>query len=456
LDKNARKRAAADEGLSGVALAAINFFDAWCDSSKETRANLVLRLADVLAPEIEHFAKLMAKEIGKPIRFGRAEGQHSLEMLRNIVSRAERHDPLADKHDDYEVRRRPHGVIAVITPWNNPIYIPLGKIVPAILYGNVVVWKPAPEATMVSRHLFQCFVKANWPEWLINLLEGGKHEAEMLMQDRRIGAVTITGSSAAGYSAQEICARRRIPLQAELGGNNAGIVWLDADQQAAAWMIAAGAFELAGQRCTANRRAIIQEARCEEFMQMLLKTTSSLKWGDPLDVDTDIGPLINPSECDRVAGVVERAVAECGRPLLPLGEQPPTVEEHAGKFYSPTILYCDDPAREIVQEETFGPVLVVQPAKDWDDAMRLCNGVRQGLSAAVFTTSRDIAQKFLEQARAGILKVNQSTAGAAVGAPFGGWKASGVGTPEHGRFDAEFFTRPQTVYRDKRFWGQSS
>jgi alpha-ketoglutaric semialdehyde dehydrogenase len=216
-------------------------------------------------------------------------------------------------------------------------------------------------------------------------------------------------------------------------------------------MVAAGACEMAGQRCTANRRVIVQEACCEEFIQMLLKATASLKWGDPLDVDTDIGPLVNASGRERVAVAVERAVSECGRPLLPLREHPPTVEEHAGKFYPPTILYCDDPAHEIVQEETFGPVLVVQPAQDWDDAMRLCNGVRQGLAAAVFTTSRDIAQKFLEQARAGILKVNQSTAGAAVDAPFGGWKASGVGTPEHGRFDAEFFTRPQTVYRDKRF-----
>jgi acyl-CoA reductase-like NAD-dependent aldehyde dehydrogenase/nicotinamidase-related amidase len=452
LDNDAGKRAVTDQGLSGLALAAINFH-AWRDSSRKVRANLVRRLVEVLTPEIEHFAVLMAKEIGKPLRFGRSEAKQSVEMLESIVGRAEWEDTAAEKHADYTVRRRPHGVIAVVTPWNNPIYIALGKIVPAILYGNAVVWKPAPETRMVSRHLFQCLVKANWPEGLVNLLEGGQHEAEVLMHDRRIEAVTITGSSAAGYSAQEICARRRVPLQAELGGNNAGIVWLDADLQAAAQMVAAGAFEMAGQRCTANRRVIIQEACCEEFIQMLLKATASLKWGDPLDVDTDIGPLVSASERDRVAEAVERAVAECGRPLLPLGEQPPTVEKHAGKFYPPTILYCDDPAREIVQEETFGPALVVQPAQDWDDAMRLCNGVRQGLSAAVFTTSRDIAQKFLEQARAGILKVNQSTAGAAVDAPFGGWKASGVGTPEHGGFDAEFFTRPQTVYGDKRFWG---
>jgi acyl-CoA reductase-like NAD-dependent aldehyde dehydrogenase len=157
-----------------------------------------------------------------------------------------------------------------------------------------------------------------------------------------------------------------------------------------------------------------------------------------------------------VAGAVERAIAEGGKPLLPLGDQPPSVEEHAGKFHPPTILFCDDPACEIVQEETFGPVLVVQPAADWDEAMHLCNGVRQGLAAAVFTTSRDIVRNFLEQARAGILKVNQSTAGAVTGAPFGGWKASGLGPPEHGSYDIEFFARPQTVYGDKGLGDLSS
>jgi len=456
LDNDAGKRAVTDQGSSELALVAINFFYAWCDSAKKVRANLVHRLVEVLTPEIEHFAVLMAKEIGKPIRFGRAEGKQSVEMLESIVGRVEREDTAAEEHTDYVVRRRPHGVIAVVTPWNNPLYIALGKIVPAMLYGNAVMWKPAPETRMVSQHLFQCIVKANWPEGLVNLLEGGQHEAEALMHDRRIGAVTITGSSAAGHSAQEICGRRRIPLQAELGGNNAGIVWLDADLQAVARMIAAGAFEMAGQRCTANRRVIVHEACQDEFVELLLKETASLKWGDPLDVDTDIGPLVSESQRDRVAGTVDRAVAECGRPLLPLGEQPPTVEEHAGKFYPPTILYCDDPAREIVQEETFGPVLVVQPTQGWDDAMRLCNGVRQGLSAAVFTASRDIVGKFLEQARAGILKVNQSTAGAAIDAPFGGWKASGVGPPEHGSFEIEFFTRPQTVYGERGFGVLSS
>jgi acyl-CoA reductase-like NAD-dependent aldehyde dehydrogenase len=458
---NAEIAAALDDGigirvqdLSGLATAAINVFQR-SDASKRARANLVYCLIDALTPEIEHLAILMANEIGKPIRFGRAEGQQSVEILQNILRRAERHDLLTEEHDDYVVRRRPHGVVAVITPWNNPVYVALGKIVPAILYGNAVVWKPAPEPKMVSRHLFQCFVKANWPDRLVSLLEGGQREAEALMNEPSIEAVTITGSSAAGHSAQEACARRRIPLQAELGGNNASIVWSDADLQEAARMIAAGAFEMAGQRCTANRRVIVHDACLNEFVQLLVRATSSLKWGDPLEEDTDIGPLVSALQRDRVAWTVDRAAALCGRPLMPLGERLPTVAGHAGKFYPPTILLSYDPLREIVQEETFGPVLVVQPAQAWEDAIRLCNGVRQGLAAAVFTASGDKVQDFLQRVSAGILKVNESTAGAAIDAPFGGWKASGVGPPEHGTFDIDFFTRPQTVYRDKRIWESS-
>ena len=207
---------------------------------------------------------------------------------------------------------------------------------------------------------------------------------------------------------------------------------------------------MAGQRCTANRRVIVHKHRRDELLQRLIHESSLLKWGDPLRDDTDIGPLVSASHCARVAAAVGRARAECGDPIVPLGARCPPDTDHAERFYPPTILCCDDPVHEIVQEETFGPVLVVQEAQDWEHAIRLCNGVRQGLAAAAFTRSPDIVRKFLEQAEAGILKINQSTAGAAVDAPFGGWKSSGVGLPEHGPFDLEFFTRPQTVYGDTR------
>jgi acyl-CoA reductase-like NAD-dependent aldehyde dehydrogenase len=416
----------------------------WRWEPDELRTGFVEALAVRLTESQRELSALMAREIGKPIRHGRLEIQRTVEMLRDIV-RCCRATRSAEGFAGGWVRRRPHGVVAVITPWNNPVYIALGKIVPAVMHGNSVVWKPAPEARTLSRRLQAMFEEAAMPEGLVVPLEGGRREAVQLMGDERVGAVTLTGSCAAGYSAQEICARRRIPLQAELGGNNAAIVWPDADLTAAAQRVAAGAFEMAGQRCTANRRVIVHEGCRDEFVERLRTQAAALNWGDPLDAETDIGPLVNERHRDRVARQVDRAVAACGPALLPHGAVSPAGE---GCWYPPTVLPCEDPALEIVQEETFGPVLVVQTARDWAQAIDLCNRVRQGLAAAIFTRSPEIQRRFLEEANAGILKVNQSTADAAVGVPFGGWKASGLGPPEHGVGDAEFFSRSQTVYGD--------
>ena len=442
--------------VSGVPSAARNFAQAWRETPMTMRIDLLRRLPRVLATKIDHFGALMATEIGKPVRFGRIEATRSVEMLEGIARHASDEHDATETHSAWTVRRRPHGMVAAITPWNNPIYIPLGKIVPAVVHGNTVVWKPAPEARALSRSLFECFAEAGWPEGLVTLLEGDRREAEALMSSAGIGAVTFTGSSAAGYNVQEICARRHLRLQAELGGNNAAVVWPDADLHEAARLVAAGAFAMAGQRCTANRRVIIHKACRHAFMRLLLNESAALKWGNPLKDETVIGPMVSISHRERVAGVVERALAECGSALRPLGDTEPVVREFVGRFYPPTILCCDNQAAEVVQDETFGPVLVVQTATDWDSAMSAANGVRQGLVASVFTNSPEIVHRFLDEAQAGILKINHSTADAAVDAPFGGWKASGVGPPEHGDFDVEFFTRPQTVYGEADMTGASA
>src|SRR4029078_10875004 len=210
----------------------------------------------------------------------------------------------------------PHGVVAAITPWNNPIYLPIGKIAPAVLYGNAVVWKPAPETGAVSRRLIECLATAGWPEGLVQLIEGGEREGMALMSDAAVGAVTLTGGALAGDAAQELCGRRGIALQAELGGNNAAIVWPDADLEDAARKLAAGAFEMAGQRCTANRRIIVHASVRERFLPMLVEATAALNWGDPLSPETDIGPMVSVKHRDRVAALVARALIQRASPVL--------------------------------------------------------------------------------------------------------------------------------------------
>jgi acyl-CoA reductase-like NAD-dependent aldehyde dehydrogenase len=208
---------------------------------------------------------------------------------------------------------------------------------------------------------------------------------------------------------------------------------------------------MAGQRCTANRRVIVHESCMKEFLDLLVKATAALKWDDPLNAETHVGPLVSAGDAARVAALIARNTPHATRIIVPHGaEAAAPAPAFPGAWHPPTIVCCEQAGSEIVQEETFGPVLVVQTAQDWDHAITLCNGVRQGLAASIFTGSRSIADAFLARAPAGILKINQSTADAAVGAPFGGWKASGVGPPEHGGCDIEFYTRAQTAYHDPK------
>jgi acyl-CoA reductase-like NAD-dependent aldehyde dehydrogenase/nicotinamidase-related amidase len=413
------------------------------EAGERTRA--LERLADQLEPEAESLAHEMAVRIGKPVRYGSVEVRRTAQMLRAVVRDAA--GAGAEQNGTAEVRRRALGVVATVTPWNSPVYISLGKIGPALAYGNAVLWKPAPAAQAISERLAGMFDDAGLPPGIVGLVSGGRRAAEASMTDPQVDAVTLTGSSLAGFTAQEICARRRIPLQAELGGNNAAVVWPDADLGHAAREIAEGAFALAGQRCTANRRVVVHRGCAGQFLELLRVQTAALPWGDPRRYETRVGPLVSADDRRRVADVVARADGSAGPVLVPHGSAEPSVDGFEAGWYPPTIVRCDDPAHEVVQEESFGPVLVVQTAEDWDHAIELVNGVRQGLVAGLFSSSDELRNRFLDEAAAGILKINRSTADAEVDVPFGGWKWSGIGPPEHGSFDRDFYTRPQVVYQ---------
>jgi acyl-CoA reductase-like NAD-dependent aldehyde dehydrogenase len=402
------------------------------------------RLAGRLEDETGELSRLMTDTLGKPIRYAEAEVRRTAELL-SVQLKRFRSLPDSMPAGSAQIRWRPLGTVAVITPANNPVFIPLGKICAALYYGNSVVWKPAPETEDVSRQIGRLIEESGCSAERFRLVEGGRTEAERLLRNPLVSGVTLTGSETTGQTARAICAERNIPLQAELGGNNAAIVWDDAEMKPAARAIVAGAFEMAGQRCTANRRVIVREQNRDPFLNLLIEESVRLNWGDPFAFETDIGPLVSRARCERISATLDRTAIDC--PIVhPLGQTPSASESFAGCWCPPTLVCCNDPAHEIVQEETFGPVLVVQSAQDWDQAIELCNGVRQGLAASVFTTSETIVERFLEHARAGMLKINQATSDAEVDVPFCAWKASGSGPPKHGMFTRDFYTRPQTVY----------
>ena len=291
------------------------------------------------------------------------------------------------------VRYQPLGVVAIISPWNNPAAIPVGKIVPALAYGNAVVWKPAPAATRIAQVILQLFHEAGVPADALRLLTGDHTTAQHLAANEHVDAVTFTGSLAGGYAMQEICARRVVPLQAELSGNNAAIVWDDADLSHAAAQIAWGAFGFAGQRCTANRRVIVHAPLFENLLHELKAAGERLVWGDPLEAATDIGPVIHLAKRDETAALVARAEGDARvhrvERLHQARAQEPWVR--TGAYAQPAILCCDHPDHALVQEETMSPLLIVQRAENFEHALALCNGVRHGLAAALFSDTRGTA-----------------------------------------------------------------
>jgi acyl-CoA reductase-like NAD-dependent aldehyde dehydrogenase len=433
--------------VSRITRAARQAGESWRSAAARERGEMLLRLADLLAVEIESLAIRIAEEVGKPITQARAEVLRTGDILRDVASRADELREVTTGRDA-GYRFRPHGVVGVVSPWNNPLAIPVGKIAPALFFGNAVVWKPAPAGTGLAHRLAELFRAAGCTEGAVGLVTGDHTTARLLAEDEAVDAVTISGSIQAGHALHEICARRAVPFQAELGGNNAAIVWVDADLSDAASRVAEAAFGFAGQRCTANRRVIVHAPCHEEFLAGLRGAVSRMAWGDPLESVTQIGPLISTGKRDQVASLVQRAAAYARQIYVPHRDQrDPAVWAAPGSYYPPTIVCVDDPSSEIVREETFGPVLVVQRATGFDEAIALCNGVRHGLVAALFSRSPDLQEHFLRGARAGILKLNRGTADADARTPFGGWKASGVGPPEHGPADREFYTRMQAVYR---------
>jgi alpha-ketoglutaric semialdehyde dehydrogenase len=422
----------------------------WRRIPAEERRRILEAFAARLEVEAGELARELAADLGKPVVLAEAEVRRAAALVRRaaaLVRRAAALPAPAEEPRGHEsaARRVPLGVVAAITPWNNPLAIPWGKLAPALALGNAVVWKPSPPATRAALRSLALAAEAGLPDGPVQLLAGDARAAAALMADPGIDAVTLTGSSAAGWAAQEACGRRRIPLQAELGGNNAAIVWAGADLSAAAPAIARGAFSFAGQRCTANRRVVADARIFDELVARLTSAAGAIVWGDPLDPATDVGPLISAEARDRVRAIVDAAVSSAEEVRVPQGaEAVETLGE--GAYFPPTLIVAPPHEHAIVQEETFGPVLVVERAGSFEHALDLANGVRQGLAAALFSGPGPWRDAFRESARAGILKWNASTADADADAPFGGWKDSGLGPPERGTGDVEFYTRPQALY----------
>ena len=416
----------------------------WQRKPAPERASVLRLWASRLRARQDRLAQLMAHEIGKPVADAVRELIRASDLVELAADLAEREpDAFAVGRSGAMARRRPLGVVGLITPWNNPIGIPVGKIAPALAFGNAALWKPAWQAPRSAMAVIDSLEEAGLRNGLVNLVMGGAEAAEHVILDPNVAAVSLTGSFATGRLAQALCAEAGKPLQAELGGNNGAIVMPDCDVARFAPALARGAFAFSGQRCTATRRFIVHESLRPRFDQALIAAAKMLRIGLPAAPETALGPLSSRVAQMRVQTAIADAVA-AGARLLGGGGVPDGYSQ--GCWLEPAILACDDHDAAIVQEETFGPVAVIETARNFEDALEKLNGVPQGLVASLYSDDRALRRRFAEEAAAGMLRFNETGFDIDPGAPFLGWKTSGLGPPEHGVWDRDFYTRPQAVY----------
>ncbi|TAN47418.1 MAG: aldehyde dehydrogenase family protein [Methylococcaceae bacterium] len=429
--------------IEQAAAAAVQAQRHWAACTPEERGARLDAFVQALQARREALIQAMVTEVGKPLGDAGQEVERALALARLAISDFCGTQPWQGCGVGVHARRQPVGVVAAITPFNHPLAIAIGKLIPALALGNAVVWKPALPALRTTQLVIEASAAAGLPQGLVAAVLGDAEVAQRLAQQPRIARVSITASIAAGRQLAAACGALLKPLQAELGGNNAVVVMGDADVARIADAIARSAFSFAGQRCTAARRILVEQRCYPMLMDALTAATQALRVGEPGEAATEVGPLISRTRQQAVAAAVAGAV-QGGARVLCGGGVPRGLDE--GCWYMPTLITGCTPDSALFQEETFGPVAVIHPFTGIGAAIALVNAVPHGLVATLYSGDESMQRRFLAEAEAGVLKLNCAPAGVHAEAPFGGWKDSGFGPPEHGSWDAEFYTRIQALY----------
>ena len=439
------------EDVDAAIGAAEDAYKTWRFSSPITRANILHKAANILETRIPDVGRELTREEGKTLKEGIGETTRAVQILRYFAGEAQQpsgeHYPSANPLTLLYTTREPLGVVGIVTPWNFPIAIPAWKIAPALAFGNTVVFKPASLTPLTAVRLVEALAEAGLPAGVLNLVTGSAaNVGDPLVRDSRVVAISFTGSNETGAELRKSAAERGAKLQLELGGKNPAIVLADADLDHALTHVVSGAMMSTGQKCTATSRAIIDRTIADRFTEMLAERIAALKVGDPLEAETQIGPLIDERAADRVAKEVG-AARDAGSQLLVGGGRMGNGLER-GAFVAPTLFAGVAPGSKLAQDELFGPVLGVIPVDSMDEAMAVANQVKFGLSASIFTRDLGKALAFAREIEAGVVHVNSETPGAEPHVPFGGMKGSSSYSREQGKAAREFYTQTKTVYID--------
>lgn len=425
---------------------------AWAELPAPERGRVLHRAAGLLEAQIDEWATELTREEGKTRAEARGEVVRSIELLRYFGGEAWRVGgdmlPADTPHTLLYSTRVPLGVVAVITPWNFPLSIPVWKIAPALVMGNSMVFKPASATPIMAIRLAELLHQAGLPGGVLNVVTGaGGALGDALVTDERIDGVSFTGSYAVGHALYQKTAPRMTRTHLEMGGKNPVIVAADADLDKAVMTAVRGGFGLTGQACTATSRVIVERPLTREFTERFVAAARALKIGPGLAEGVQMGPAVSASQRATDLEYIQIARDEGAQVLV--GGAPDEAAYQRGHFVMPTVLANVRPGMRIAQEEVFGPVIGVIEAGDLEEAFTIANNVSYGLSASIITNDLRKAIRFVERAEAGMVKVNQWTTGASIQAPFGGFKHSGSGMfREMGKGAIDFYTRIKTVYLD--------
>ncbi|MBY0547731.1 MAG: aldehyde dehydrogenase family protein [Candidatus Obscuribacterales bacterium] len=432
--------------------AAERAFTAWRRTPAPARAELLFKAAQLLEARKEELARTMTREMGKVLKEARGDVQEAIDMAKYMAGEGRRlfgQTVPSELPNKFAMSvRAPIGIVGVITPWNFPVAIPSWKMFPALVAGNCVVFKPATDTSACGVMLVEILNEAGFPPGVINLVTGGGGKVGMaLVNDPRVHAISLTGSTTVGRQVAGRCGELMKRISCELGGKNAICVMEDADMdlviEGAVW----GSFGTAGQRCTATSRIIVHTKRYKEFCEKFVERTKQLKLGNGLDADVEVGPVVNRSQLESIHEYVEIGKKE-GAKLLYGGNILTHGEFANGCYHEPTIFGDVKPDMRIAQEEIFGPVTAIIEVKSFEEALKVANGTDYGLSLSMYTQDVNRAFMAMQELESGIVYINAPTIGAEIQLPFGGVKQTGNGHREAGVAAIDQFTEWKSIYVD--------
>ncbi len=436
------------DDVSTAVSAAKAAYHKWRLTPAPRRGEILFRVAEILKERKDELAELMTKEMGKIVAETAGDVQEAIDMAYYMGGEGRRlmgyTAPVEMPNKFGMALRDSVGVVGLITPWNFPVAVPSWKILPALIAGNTIVWKPGEDVPASAEMFAQVFADAGLPNGVLNVVQGAGETGNALVEHPDVRIISFTGSTDTGIKVYTKAASLGKKVTLEMGGKNAIIVLDDANLDLAVDAITWSAYGTTGQRCTATSRLIVQKGIKPKLMERLIEKAKDIKVGYGVEDGVEMGPLVNQKALDKVASYMDVA-REDGVDIVVGGNR---VNTGKGFFFEPTLFDGVKAGMRVEQEEIFGPVLSVIEVETFEEAIEVNNNTRYGLSSSIFTENVNTAFKAIRDISTGIVYINHGTTGAEIQFPFGGTRGTGNGMREAGQAALTSFTEWKSVYVD--------